>query len=254
MVGARVDLGALHALFGAPIAHEDHAQRACYAALHLQQELRRYADELRLKRGLNLFVRMGLNSGEVVVGRIGDDLRMDYTAQGQTVGLAARMEQLAAPGSAYLTEQTARLVSGFFRPRDLGCFDLKGASAALRVYELEGAGALHTRIEVSRSRGFSRFVGRGGDGSPARIAKNRSMILCPSSGSTCSASSIDPFTSAKRTVTCFRSPSSALRDVRIFSARCFGVYERGDRWEGAAPAMPSSAAPPARRKAWPPTG
>src|SRR5206468_3744496 len=90
------------ALFGAPIAHEDHAQRACYAALHLEDELRRYAEDLKRRRGLNFLVRMGLNSGEVVVGRIGDDLRMDYTAQGQTVGLAARMEQLATPGSAYL--------------------------------------------------------------------------------------------------------------------------------------------------------
>jgi class 3 adenylate cyclase len=91
------------ALFGAPIAHEDHAQRACYAVLHLQQELRRYADQVRLEHGLGFSVRMGLNSGEVVVGKIGDDLRMDYTAQGYTVGLAARMEQMADPGKALLT-------------------------------------------------------------------------------------------------------------------------------------------------------
>jgi class 3 adenylate cyclase len=88
------------ALFGAPIAHEDHARRACYAALHLNDNLRRYAEELKKTRGLSFLVRMGLNSGEVVFGKIGDDLRMDYTAQGQTVGLAARMEQLAAPGGA----------------------------------------------------------------------------------------------------------------------------------------------------------
>jgi class 3 adenylate cyclase len=99
------------ALFGAPIAHEDHAQRACYAALHLKDELRRYSDELRLTRGLNFSVRIGLNSGEVVVGRIGDDLRMDYTAQGHTVGLASRMEQIAQAGSVYLTDYTAKLVS-----------------------------------------------------------------------------------------------------------------------------------------------
>jgi class 3 adenylate cyclase/tetratricopeptide (TPR) repeat protein len=148
------------ALFGAPIAHEDHARRGCYAALHLKTELRRYAEELRRTRGLNFSVRMGLNSGEVVVGKIGDDLRMDYTAQGQTVGLAARIEQLAAAESAYLTELTAKLVSGFFQLRDLGLFELKGVSAPLRVYELEGASALRTRIEVARSRGFSRFVGR----------------------------------------------------------------------------------------------
>jgi class 3 adenylate cyclase len=108
------------ALFGAPIAHEDHAQRACYAALHLQQELRRYADKLRLERGLAFSVRMGLNSGEVVVGKIGDDLRMDYTAQGHTVGLAQRMEGLAEAGRIYLTEHTAKLVGGYFTLRDLG--------------------------------------------------------------------------------------------------------------------------------------
>jgi hypothetical protein len=94
------------------------------------------------------------------VGRIGDDLRMDYTAQGQTVGLAARMEQLAARGEIYLSEPCAKLVSGFFRLRDLGPFELKGVSAPVQVYELEGVGPLHTPLEVSRSRGFSRFVGR----------------------------------------------------------------------------------------------
>src|SRR5207249_9023667 len=92
------------ALFGAPIAHEDHARRACYAALYLQDELGRHAEELKRTRGLGFGVRMGLNSGEVVVGTIGDDLHMEYTAQGHTVGLAARMEQLADPGTAYLTE------------------------------------------------------------------------------------------------------------------------------------------------------
>ena len=99
------------ALFGAPIAHEDHAQRACHAALHLAEALGHYGRELRRTEGLNFSVRMGINSGEVVVGVIGDDLRMDYTAQGHTVGLAARMEQLAEPGRVYLTEHTARLVS-----------------------------------------------------------------------------------------------------------------------------------------------
>jgi len=105
------------ALFGAPIAHEDHAQRACYAALHLRDALHRHADELRRTVGLSLSVRIGLNSGEVVVGKIGDDLRMDYTAQAHTVGLAQRMEQRAAADSAYLTEHTARLVRGYFELR-----------------------------------------------------------------------------------------------------------------------------------------
>jgi class 3 adenylate cyclase/tetratricopeptide (TPR) repeat protein len=151
------------ALFGAPVAHEDHAARACYAALALKDELRRYSDELRVSRGLNFAVRMGLNSGEVVVGKIGDDLRMDYTAQGHTVGLAARMEQTAAPDSIYLSDHTARLVSGRFTLRDLGQSTVKGASSAVGVHELTGAGSLRTRFEVARTRGLTRFVGREDD-------------------------------------------------------------------------------------------
>jgi class 3 adenylate cyclase/tetratricopeptide (TPR) repeat protein len=148
------------ALFGAPIAHEDHAQRGCYAALHLQTELLRYAEELRRTRGFGFAIRLGLNSGEVVVGKIGDDLRMDYTAQGHVVGLAARMEQLAAPDRVYLTAHTAALVAGYFRLRDLGLFTVKGVREPLRIHELEGVGTLRTRLDVSRARGFSRFVGR----------------------------------------------------------------------------------------------
>jgi class 3 adenylate cyclase len=148
------------ALFGAPIAHEDHAQRACYAALHLGEELRRYAEELKRTTGLGFAVRMGINSGEVVVGTIGDDLRMDYTAQGHTVGLAARIEQLAGADRVYLTPHTAALVSGYFRLRDLGPFTVKGVRDPLCVYELEGLGYLRTKLDVSRARGFSRFVGR----------------------------------------------------------------------------------------------
>src|SRR5262249_35741632 len=110
------------ALFGAPIAHEDHARRACYAALQLRDELRRFAQELRRERGLDVATRIGVNSGDVVVGKIGDDLRMDYTAQGHTVGLAQRMEVLAEAGKIYLTEETARRVDGFFALEDLGKF------------------------------------------------------------------------------------------------------------------------------------
>jgi class 3 adenylate cyclase/tetratricopeptide (TPR) repeat protein len=148
------------ALFGAPIAHEDHAQRACYAALHLREELRRYGDALRLEQGLNFSVRMGLNSGEVIVGKIGDDLRMDYTAQGHTVGLAARMEQLAEPGNVFLTEHTTKLVEGYFALRDVGASRIEGLSEPIHVFELEGVGELRTRLDVSRARGLSRFVGR----------------------------------------------------------------------------------------------
>ncbi|MGE0486671.1 MAG: adenylate/guanylate cyclase domain-containing protein [Gammaproteobacteria bacterium] len=163
------------ALFGAPIAHEDHAQRACYAALHLRDALRAYADELRRTRGLNLAVRMGLNSGVVVVGAIGDDLRMDYTAQGQTVGLAQRMEQLAAADSAYLTAATAKLVEGYVDLRALGDFTLKGVSEPLAVFELAGTGALRSRLDASRARGFSRFVGRGHEMATLEAALERSL-------------------------------------------------------------------------------
>ena len=151
------------ALFGAPIAHEDHAQRACYAALHLVDALRDYARELRRESGLDFSTRMGINSGEVVVGKIGDDLRMDYTAQGQTVGLAARMENLAEPGKVYLTGNTAERVKGYFAFDDLGPFKVKGVSEPVPVFELTGVGALRTRFDVSRARGLTRFVGRDSD-------------------------------------------------------------------------------------------
>jgi class 3 adenylate cyclase/tetratricopeptide (TPR) repeat protein len=148
------------ALFGAPITHEDHAQRACYAALQLQEQLRAQADQLRLQSGLSFTVRIGLNSGEVVVGSIGDDLRMEYTAQGYVVGLASRMEQICEPGRVYLTEHTARLVDGYFELRDLGETRVKGVSRPIRVHELLGVGALRTRFDLSRARGLSKFVGR----------------------------------------------------------------------------------------------
>jgi class 3 adenylate cyclase len=151
------------ALFAVPIAHEDHAHRTCYAALRLSDELQRYAGELKREKGLRFSVRMGLNSGEVVVGKIGDDLRMDYTAQGQTVGLAPRMEQLPEPGKAYLTEHTAKMVEGFIRLRDLGRFNVKGVQEPLRVYELQGVGPLRSRLEVAARHGLVRFVGRRGE-------------------------------------------------------------------------------------------
>jgi class 3 adenylate cyclase/tetratricopeptide (TPR) repeat protein len=147
------------AIFGAPIAHEDHARRACYAALHLQRELAAYAAQLRAQ-GVSFSVRMGLNAGEVVVGTIGEDLGMEYTALGHTVGLAQRMEQLAEPGKAYLTQHTASLVEGYLALSDLGEVTIKGASAPLRVHELTGVGAARGRLDVQRGRGFSRFVGR----------------------------------------------------------------------------------------------
>jgi len=148
------------ALFGAPIAHEDHAQRACHAALYLREQLRLYAQQLKRLHGMNFAVRMGLNSGEVIVGKIGDDVRMDYTAQGHTVGLAARMQQSAVAGGIYLPSQTAALVSRFFELAPVGRIRVKGARQPVRTFALVGVGALRTRLDVSRARGFSRFVGR----------------------------------------------------------------------------------------------
>src|ERR1700687_319976 len=148
------------ALFGAPIAHEDHAQRACYAALHARDQLKRWADELRLSRAIDFSVRMGLNSGEVVVGKIGDDLRMDYTAQGHTVGLAQRMEQVATAHTICLSENTAKGVAGYVTLRDLGPTKIKGATRPVRVLDIEGVSTLRTRLDVARARGLTRFVGR----------------------------------------------------------------------------------------------
>jgi class 3 adenylate cyclase len=147
------------ALFGAPIAHENHAQRACYAALHLRDELLGYAETLRRESALRFSARIGLNSGEVVVGRIGDDLRMDYTAQGHCVGLAQRMEQLAEPERPYLAAPTAALVEGYFELEDLGEFAVKGADR-VRAFALKGIGAQRHPLDRARRRGLSGFVGR----------------------------------------------------------------------------------------------
>src|SRR5262252_220180 len=125
------------ALFGAPIAHEDHAQRACYAALHLRDAVRAYAGEVRAQHDMPFAVRIGLNSGEVVVGRIGDDLHMEFTAQGHVVGLAQRMEAAAESGHICLSEHTARLVEGYFQLQDLGRITVKGVSEPVRHFDLE---------------------------------------------------------------------------------------------------------------------
>ncbi len=151
------------ALFGAPVAHEDHAQRACYAALHLREEIAKYATEVKREHGVGFSARMGLNSGEVVVGSIGDDLRMDYTAQGHSVGLAQRMESLASPDTCYATAATVALAGGYFAFESLGEFRVKGVADEVEVYRLVSVGAARTRFDISRARGLSRFVGRAAD-------------------------------------------------------------------------------------------
>ena len=148
------------ALFGAPIAHEDHAPRACWAALHICELVSEYATELRRSHGLSFSVRIGINSGEVVAGTIGEGGEPEYTAVGHTVGLAQRMESLAEPGKAYLTEHAAKLAEGYLELKDLGEFDVKGASRPIGVFELVGAGSARSRLDLSRERGFTRFVGR----------------------------------------------------------------------------------------------
>jgi class 3 adenylate cyclase/tetratricopeptide (TPR) repeat protein len=148
------------ALFGAPIAHEDHALRACYAALALQSAVRPYAEEVRRRHGMALQLRVGLNAGEVVVRAIGNDLHMDYSAVGQTTHLAARMEQLATPGSILLTAATLWLVEGLVRVNALGPMPVKGLTDPVEVFELLGASALRWRFQAAAARGLTRFVGR----------------------------------------------------------------------------------------------
>jgi predicted ATPase/class 3 adenylate cyclase len=148
------------ALFGAPLAHEDHALRACYAALAMQAELRRYAELVRRTQGLEVQLRVGLNSGDVVVRTIGNDLHMDYSAVGQTTHLAARMEQLATPGTIRLPAATLRLVEGLARVTALGPMPVKGLTEPVEVFELLGATPVRRRLQAAVARGLTRFVGR----------------------------------------------------------------------------------------------
>jgi class 3 adenylate cyclase/tetratricopeptide (TPR) repeat protein len=148
------------AIFGAPVAHEDHARRACYAALQMLDDVAEYAAELRRAKGLNFSTRIGINSGEVVAGAIDGGGGSAYTAIGHTVGLAQRMEALAEPGKAYLTESTAGLARGYLDLEDLGEFEIKGASRPVQVFELAGVGQARSRLDLARERGFSQFVGR----------------------------------------------------------------------------------------------
>src|SRR3989442_283415 len=149
------------ALFGAPLAHEDHAVRACYAALRMQDAIKAYGDGVFRAHGVNVQIRIGLNSGEVVVRAIGSDLHMDYTAVGQTTHLAARMEQLASPGSILLTPSTLNLVGGYVDVKPLGPVQVKGLADAVEGFEVIGAGPARTRFQATARRGLTRFVGRG---------------------------------------------------------------------------------------------
>jgi class 3 adenylate cyclase/tetratricopeptide (TPR) repeat protein len=149
------------ALFGAPVAHEDHAQRACYAALSIQKALVEYGEKVKRESGFDFRMRMGLNSGPVVVGSIGDDLRVDYTAVGDTTNLAARVEQAAKPGEIWMSQETRNIIRGYFKEESVGEIPLKGKAQLQNLYRLisdlsEG----QTRFAVGLARGITDFVGR----------------------------------------------------------------------------------------------
>src|SRR4029453_5156969 len=148
------------ALFGAPIAHEDHALRACYAALTMQAAMQPYTEDVRRTRGFELRMRVGLNAGQVVVRAIGNDLHMDYSAVGETTVLAARMEQMATLGSIRLTAGTLRLVEGLVRVNALGPVPVKGLMEPVDVFELVEGSAIRRRLQAAATRGLTRFVGR----------------------------------------------------------------------------------------------
>jgi class 3 adenylate cyclase/tetratricopeptide (TPR) repeat protein len=148
------------ALFGAPIAHEDHAQRAVHAALGIRQALKAYGGELKRHRGINFYVRQGINTGLVVVGSIGSDLRMDYTAIGDTTNVAARLQQSADPGHVVISDVTHRLTAGYFHTRPLGGLSLKGKTEPVQAWDVISARVARTRLEVGAERGLTPFVGR----------------------------------------------------------------------------------------------
>jgi class 3 adenylate cyclase/tetratricopeptide (TPR) repeat protein len=148
------------ALFGAPVAHEDHAQRACYAALAIQKAMIGYGERLGKDHGVDFKMRIGLNSGPVIVGSIGDDLRMDYTAIGDTTNLASRMESMAKPGTVLVSKATHRLVKEYFELHSLGQLEVKGKEEPQEAFELIRAGEVATRIGASVVKGLTRFVGR----------------------------------------------------------------------------------------------
>ena len=148
------------ALFGAPIAHEDHAQRAVHAALGIRKALEGYQEELRNSLGISFQVRQGLNTGLVVVGSIGNDLRMDYTAVGDTTNVAARLQAVADPGRIVISEATHRLVGGYFYTRSLGELSLKGKAEPVGAWEVISAQVARTRLDVEAERGLTPFIGR----------------------------------------------------------------------------------------------
>jgi predicted ATPase/class 3 adenylate cyclase len=147
-------------LFGAPVAHEDHAQRACHAALSIQKSIAEYGNKMMKDFAVEFKMRIGINSGPVVVGAIGDNLRMDYTAIGDTTNLASRIENMARPGTILVSSHTHKLARDFFEFKSLGKIEVKGKEALQEAFELIKAGEVDTRIGAAVAKGLSRFVGR----------------------------------------------------------------------------------------------
>ncbi|MCJ7808313.1 MAG: AAA family ATPase, partial [Dehalococcoidia bacterium] len=148
------------ALFGAPLAHEDHAQHACYAALAIQRVIKEYGEKIGKDCGVEFKMRIGLNSGPVIVGSVGNDLRMDYTAIGDTVNLASRMQTTAKPGTVLISSDTHKIARDFFRFEPLGKVEVKGKEEPVEAYQLLEASEVETRIEASVARGLTKFAGR----------------------------------------------------------------------------------------------
>ena len=151
----------IFALFGAPIAHEDHPHRALYAALLMQDQMHRYSETLRAKGHPPLLMRVGVNTGEVVVRSTHkDDLHTDYVPVGQSTNIAARLENLTTPGAIVMSVHSHKLVEGYFECKALGETPIKGVSEPLPLYEVIGVGPLRTKMQVAARRGLARFVGR----------------------------------------------------------------------------------------------
>ena len=161
------------ALFGAPVAHEDHALRACYAALMMQDAIQHYSDDLRRRQGLTVQIRVGLNAGEVIIHSVRRDLRMDYSVVGLTVHLASRMEQIATPGCILITPSVLRLIEGYINVKSLGTIPIKGLQQPMDVYEVVGAGSARSRLQAAAARGLTRFVGRSAELQVLRHALDR---------------------------------------------------------------------------------
>ena len=148
------------ALFGAPVAHENHAQRACYAGLAIQKAIKEYGEKIQNTTGVDFKMRIGLNSGPVIVGAIGDDLRMDYTAVGDTTNLAARMENQAKPGTILIATDTYKSIERYFDFKDIGALEIKGKESPQKAFELLKTSDVVTRLDASVAKGLTRFVGR----------------------------------------------------------------------------------------------